>query len=579
MSSANVSVPEVIAEEISISSIYRNFNARGAPTSYGIDLQLPPMNLFQSLKSTDQYMLLCKVESTLAAWAKKYERFLDGQHRERRASDVEEMNAEAQEALAEMQGLLAHTLDVNDAVDWEAVKRKDTFRIDPAKFGVGADREHLQFDKRGKPTGFAPETPPREPTLEQVKAGYGLFSKLFRGQAIQKDFDQKHAEWRARTRRAEEENARRAAVLKTVAATFQKLEAAFEEEKRRDNEALADIRRRYQQGEARAVEEYCDLVLSASRYPDCLPRNWTLEYRQENRMAVVEMDLPEPVALPAVESYRYVKARDEVVEKLLPEAARRKLYDSVIYQVCIRTLHELFEADTVGAIDAVAFNGVVTARNKATGALESKVILSVCADKAKFLAYDLANVDPKATFKHLKGVAAAALFELTPIPPVIRLDKSDRRFIEGRSVDVDSSVNLAAMHWGDFEHLIRELFEQEFAAGGGEVKVTQASADGGVDAIAFDPDPIRGGKIVIQAKRYTNTVGVAAVRDLFGTVMNEGATKGILVTTSDYGRDSYEFAKDKPLTLLNGSNLLSLLEKHGRKARIDTAEARKMLSA
>ena len=135
------------------------------------------------------------------------------------------------------------------------------------------------------------------------------------------------------------------------------------------------------------------------------------------------------------------------------------------------------------------------------------------------------------------------------------------------------------MHWDDFEHLVRELFEQEFASNGGEVKITQASSDGGVDAIAFDPDPIRGGKIVIQAKRYTNVVGVAAVRDLYGTVMNEGATKGILVTTSDYGKDSYEFAKDKPLTLLNGSNLLALLEKHGHKARINMEEAKKILNA
>jgi restriction system protein len=294
-------------------------------------------------------------------------------------------------------------------------------------------------------------------------------------------------------------------------------------------------------------------------------------------MVVVEMDLPSPDDLPAVESYRYVKARDEVVEKPLPEAVRKKLYDSVIFQACIRTLHELFEADTVDAVKAVAFNGIVTARNKATGVQESKVILSVAADKEKFLAFDLANVDPKSTFRHLKGVSAAALHELTPIPPVIKLDKTDKRFIEGRSVDVDASVNLAAMHWGDFEHLVRELFEREFAAGGGEVRVTQTSADGGVDAVAFDPDPIRGGKIVIQAKRYTKTVGVAAVRDLYGTVMNEGATKGILVTTSDYGRDSYEFAKGKPLTLLNGSNLLAMLEKHGRQARIDTAEARKIL--
>jgi len=71
---------------------------------------------------------------------------------------------------------------------------------------------------------------------------------------------------------------------------------------------------------------------------------------------------------------------------------------------------------------------------------------------------------------------------------------------------------------------------------------------------------------------------VAAVRDLYGTVLNEGATKGILVTTSEYGPDSYSFAKDKPLTLLNGSNLLHLLEKHGHQAKIDIKEAKKMLN-
>jgi restriction system protein len=140
--------------------------------------------------------------------------------------------------------------------------------------------------------------------------------------------------------------------------------------------------------------------------------------------------------------------------------------------------------------------------------------------------------------------------------------------------ELDTSTNLAAIDWEDFEHLIRELFEKEFSSNGGEVKVTQASRDGGVDAIAFDPDPIRGGKIVIQAKRYTNIVGVAAVRDLYGTVVNEGATKGILVTTSDYGPDAYEFARNKPITLMNGSHLLYLLEKHGHKARIDLQEAK-----
>jgi restriction system protein len=98
-----------------------------------------------------------------------------------------------------------------------------------------------------------------------------------------------------------------------------------------------------------------------------------------------------------------------------------------------------------------------------------------------------------------------------------------------------------------------------------------------VDAVVFDPDPIRGGKIVIQAKRYTNTVDVSAVRDLYGSVINEGATKGILVTTSHFGPEAYSFAKDKPLTLLNGNELLGLLETHGYKFRINLAEAKSLL--
>ena len=92
--------------------------------------------------------------------------------------------------------------------------------------------------------------------------------------------------------------------------------------------------------------------------------------------------------------------------------------------------------------------------------------------------------------------------------------------------------------------------------------------------------PSREGSLVCKIHRpgcYTNVVGVAAVRDLYGTVMNEGATKGILITTSNYGNDSYEFAKNKPLTLLNGNELLYMLEKHGHRARIDISEAKLLL--
>jgi restriction system protein len=94
-----------------------------------------------------------------------------------------------------------------------------------------------------------------------------------------------------------------------------------------------------------------------------------------------------------------------------------------------------------------------------------------------------------------------------------------------------------------------------------------------VDCVAYDPRPILGGKVVIQAKRYKNTVGVSAVRDLFGTLQNEGASKGILVTTSGYGKAAFQFAEGKPVELLSGTHLLYLLEQHaGIKAKIAPPE-------
>src|SRR5207244_13476558 len=74
----------------------------------------------------------------------------------------------------------------------------------------------------------------------------------------------------------------------------------------------------------------------------------------------------------------------------------------------------------------------------------------------------------------------------------------------------------------------------------------------------------------IRAERYKHTVGVRAVRDLFGTTKNEGASKGILVTTSGYGKSSFEFAAGKPLELLSGTHLLYLLSEYaGIEARIE----------
>jgi restriction system protein len=96
-----------------------------------------------------------------------------------------------------------------------------------------------------------------------------------------------------------------------------------------------------------------------------------------------------------------------------------------------------------------------------------------------------------------------------------------------------------------------------------QTQTTARTGDGGVDVIAVDPDPIRGGRMVIQVKRYDSTIPPSVVRDLYGTVLHEGAIEGILVTTAGFGPSSHQFAQGKPLTLINGKELLALLAKHG----------------
>jgi restriction system protein len=306
-----------------------------------------------------------------------------------------------------------------------------------------------------------------------------------------------------------------------------------------------------------------------------------MDFVSETGVLIIDYELPSVEALPKLKGVKYVQSRDTFEESCLRESETAQLYDDALYQTCLRTLYEIFQTDEVKAIKSITFNGWVSFTDKATGKPAHACILSVQSSKEAFSQINLAAVEPKACFRSLKGVGSAKLSGMSAIVPILRLNKKDDRFVSPHDVidTVSEVTNIAAIPWEEFEYLVRDLFEKEFSSNGGEVKITRASRDHGVDAVAFDPDPIRGGKIVIQAKRYTNVVGVSAVRDLYGTLINEGANRGILVTTSQYGPDSYAFAKDKPITLLDGGNLLSLLDRHGHKARIDLAEAKRLGAA
>lgn len=475
---------------------------------------------------------------------------------------------------------LVHTLTIDDAIDWNILLDKSDY---PEKM------------PEKPPEKLEVVNPPPEPKESDEKyiPSLGFFDNIFSKSKAKKietahklfhadhsEWVADHSEWVKKKESAEQKNKELTEEYNRKLQEWQSNKARFKEKQVEKNNKLIIRKKEYLDKDPDAISDYCEMVLSNSQYPDQFPQEYDLEYNAETKLLVVDYSLPAKEHLPSTKAVKYVISRDEFTEIKLSGAALNKLYDSLLYQIALRSIHELYEADVIHVIDSIVFNGWVNYVDKATGQEVNACILSVQASKDEFSAINLENVDPKSCFKKLKGVGSSKLHGLSPVAPIIQIDRRDTRFVSPYDVvdSVDVRTNLAAMDWQDFENLIREIFEKEFTITGGEVKVTQASRDGGVDAIAFDPDPIRGGKIVIQAKRYTNVVGVSAVRDLYGTVVNEGATKGVLVTTADYGTDAYAFAKGKPLTLLNGNNLLHLLEKHGHKAKIDLKEAKKILA-
>ncbi len=572
---------------------------------YSLEMYHKGLNEHKILTAPFTDILENKANLQIQKWGEKWE-YIENKRRlantkEANIEEAELKTEEAQEKLFEIENILIHTLSVDDTTDWNKLKDKKRFPEKNPDSNLDYNLQKIQQPIK-TPAKSCPEKP--EPTDIAFLPEISFVDKIFpslrqKKEKIANDNYNKAVkrweEWSIEIDNKNEQNEKQyekellayELIKKNTIEENKKLVIEWTERKNNYlktqeeyNQKIEQLKIEYFDCEEAAINEYCQMVLNNSEYPEFFPKNFELEYNPNNKLLIVEYEFPSIELFPKVKEVKYLSSRNELKESNISDVQLNKMFDDAIYKITLRTIHELYEADKAKAIDVISFNGWVRSINKGTGKEENNCILTIQVKKEEFLEIDLAKIDPKICFKNLKGVASSKLSSLTPIQPILQINKNDKRFVDGNQIidSLENSMNIASMDWEDFEHLIRELFEKEFQSNGGEVKVTQASRDGGVDAIAFDPDPIRGGKIVIQAKRYTNTVGVSAVRDLYGTLMNEGATKGILVSTADYGPDAYDFAKGKPITLLSGSNLLFLLEKHGYHAKIDLREAKRIFN-
>jgi len=107
----------------------------------------------------------------------------------------------------------------------------------------------------------------------------------------------------------------------------------------------------------------------------------------------------------------------------------------------------------------------------------------------------------------------------------------------------------------EFEELIYTvLIKMGFRA-----NITQLTGDGGIDIEAYYDGPIFSGKYSVQCKRWKNVVGEPIIRDFYGAVVSSKSLKGIIITSSSFSRQAYEFAADKNLELIDHELLIKII--------------------
>ena len=342
-----------------------------------------------------------------AAEQKRLEKLAHEAHVERRLAEVEALNDRLAGELEVLGGILESTLDVDDFVDLESLKRQPDSR--------SVHRPDLQ------PRPVAPAVPPPpEPVFTPPAAPSGV------GRLLGKN---KHAEQLAEVERShavavqswQQAVAQHQANREQLVAEHQRAEAARASELDaayaahiaevdEQNQAIDSLIANLGYGVSEAVEEYVSIVVANSIYPEEFEVSHDFVFSGETAELSIKAMVPSPEAIPTVKTYKYVKASDEIKATDLSAKARKDLYAAAIDQVALRTLHEVFEADRRGLVQTMSLQVGTNAPSPATGQIEFIPFVAVSAGRDEFMQFDLAAVLPAATLAHLgAGISKNAL--------------------------------------------------------------------------------------------------------------------------------------------------------------------------
>jgi restriction system protein len=468
-------------------------------------------------------------------------------YHEARTADAAAANADVRARLADLDTLLLSTLDVDDHIDLQIFKKPVTVPpFDPGPLATAAPEPVWDRYLPPQPRGV----------------GKILGDRLYQQQTAgaRRNYEQARARWSEGEERRRRQLAARRRAYEESRRKYEGKLVAYNAEVDRFAAAVASA-------DPASVVEYFAMVLGNSVYPDDFPQHFRLAYLPKQRHLLIEYHLPTIEVIPVVKEYRYDRARDDLAALPRDQSEIRRRYVEIIAQVTLRTVHEIVEADRGALVGQISFNGIVDTIDRRTGRFVRPCLVSLQTGRETFAAIKLRRVDPVACLTHLQGVLSVTPDELSAVQPMIDFDRdADRDFTEEFNVlaEIDERPNLVTMGADAWELTLADLFSVMGLQMDRPVRTAQ-----GARWHATDPRPVFGGPVVVYATRGV-PAGAAAAHSLAGAVVAAGATKGILVALGGIDAEAYEAVAGRPLELIDGPALVTLLAKYsGLKARIE----------
>ena len=230
----------------------------------------------RTLKDSSSYILENKVKQQFETWDSQYNRVLQKEDKEKNVINADQLTEEAKNTQESLESILHHTLEIDDAVEWNSLKDFSNFEeIPPSKPEEPPKPNQSEYKSKMDPPSeslFKPKLSlldkiipsQKEKKIQKAKKSYNISLEKWKSENDDIEYYNSIIE-REYNNQLKEYGKRLEDWSKEVEA-FESKKKEFHRKQKESNQAVDELKEKFHQKDINAINEYFEIVLNNSDY-------------------------------------------------------------------------------------------------------------------------------------------------------------------------------------------------------------------------------------------------------------------------------------------------------------------------